>query len=44
MESKEFWLAIRQAILMALDAIEKFIQVKPTTAEIRRIYKGKEKT
>ncbi len=41
MEKREFWIAIRQALLMALDAIEKLLDMKPTTAEIRRIYKGR---
>ena len=32
----EFWLLIRQAVLAALDAIERRWDFSPTTAEIRR--------
>lgn len=39
MESKELWLAIRQALLMIVDAIEKQLQINPTTAELRRMRK-----
>jgi len=39
MEKREFWVGIRQAILMALDAIERMLEITPTTAEIRRQYK-----
>jgi len=36
MTDKEFWGRIRQAILAALDAIEKRWGFSPTTAEIRK--------
>jgi len=42
MEKRELWIGIRQAILMALDAIERMLEISPTTAEIRRQYKGRE--
>lgn len=41
MESKELWLAIRQALLMIVDAIEKQCGIAPTTSEMRKLYKGK---
>jgi len=41
MERREFWLGIRQALLMALDAMERMLEISPTTAEIRMMYKGK---
>jgi uncharacterized membrane protein len=41
MESKEVWVAIRQALLMVVDAIEKWLSISPTTSEMRRQYKGK---
>lgn len=34
--SREFWIAFRQAILMLLDALERELQIKPRTAELRR--------
>jgi len=41
MESNELWIAIRQALLMVVDAIEKFLHITPTTSEMRKQYKGK---
>jgi hypothetical protein len=36
---RALWEGIRQALLAALDAIERFLDVRPTTAEIRRQWK-----
>ena len=37
MEKKEkhFWLAIRQALLMAVDAIERLLEMHPRTSQLR---------
>jgi len=37
--SQAFWLSIRQAILMVVDAIERELNMKPTTAQIREYWK-----
>ncbi len=42
MEKREFWLSMRQALLMMIDAMERWLDISPTTAEIRRAYKGKQ--
>lgn len=34
-----FWMAIRQGLLMLVDAIEKLIGVKETTADLRKMRK-----
>ena len=34
--SREFWLAIRQALLMIVDALERELCLEPRTAELRR--------
>jgi hypothetical protein len=34
--SREFWIAIRQALLMVIDAIERELAIEPRTAEIRK--------
>ena len=41
-DDKGFWLLIRQALLMAVDAVERFKlpDLHPTTAEIRAWYKS----
>ena len=40
MIEREFWEAIRQALLMVVDAIEKFqLRYKMTTAQIRKQWK-----
>jgi hypothetical protein len=36
---KTFWIAMRQALLMQLDAIERRLGISPTTAELRRLAK-----
>ena len=36
MEDQEFWLAIRQALLALLDAVERRWNIKPRTSEIRK--------
>lgn len=40
--SREFWIAVRQALLMFLDALERELQISPRTAELRK--QGKEST
>ncbi len=39
MNDRILWEGLRQALLAALDAIERYLGVKPTTADIRRQYK-----
>ena len=34
--SREFWLQIRQALLMIIDAIERMLGIEPRTAELRK--------
>jgi hypothetical protein len=34
-ETREFWLAVRQALLMVLDALERMLDISPRTAELR---------
>jgi hypothetical protein len=36
MRERELWMGIRQALLMAVDAIERWLGVTPRTAELRR--------
>ena len=36
MSDTEFWLAVRQALLMLIDAIERRWQIAPRTAELRK--------
>ena len=36
----EFWLAIRQALLMLLDVLERKLGIRPTTAEIRKWHRN----
>lgn len=36
---RTFWLAVRQAVLMFLDALERRLRIEPTTADIRKQYK-----
>lgn len=36
MTDREFWLGIRQALLMALDALERKLSIEPRTAELRK--------
>ena len=38
MDEREFALAMRRAMLMAIDAIERRFGVEPRTAELRRLY------
>jgi hypothetical protein len=37
MADREFWMLIRQALLMALDAIERMLEIQPRTAELRKL-------
>jgi hypothetical protein len=36
MRERELWMGIRQALLMAVDAIERWLEITPRTAELRR--------
>lgn len=38
--TRRLWLAIRQALLMVVDAIERELDIEPRTAELRRTMKG----
>jgi len=38
--NRDFLFAIRQALLMALDALERKLGIEPRTAEIRRLYRA----
>jgi hypothetical protein len=38
-EDREFWLAVRRALLMVLDALERKLSINPTTAEMRSRYR-----
>ena len=35
-DSRDLWLAVRQALLMIVDAIERALGMAPRTAELRR--------
>jgi hypothetical protein len=35
-DSRELWLAVRQALLMIVDAIERALGIAPRTAELRK--------
>ena len=37
---RAFWMAIRQALLMALDAIERELNISPRTSELRKLAKS----
>jgi len=37
--SRQFWMKLRQGLLMIVDAIEDELGMSPTTAEIRREFK-----
>lgn len=34
---RAFWGAMRQALLMALDALERYMGIEPRTAELRKL-------
>lgn len=38
--SPKFWMSIRQAILMVVDAIERELDIKPRTSKLRSFYKA----
>ena len=42
--TREFWMAVRQAVLMFLDALERELSIEPRTAELRRMVKRERKT
>ncbi|HUW09675.1 MAG TPA: hypothetical protein VM537_08080 [Anaerolineae bacterium] len=35
MEDRDFWLAVRRALLIVLSAMEKHLGIRPTTAQLR---------
>ena len=35
MKEKEFWMALRQALLMMVDAIERMLLISPRTSKLR---------
>ena len=37
---REFWLAVRQALLMVVDALERELCITPRTSELRKGFKG----
>ena len=41
--SRDFWMAVRQAVLMFLDALERELCISPRTAELRRREKGRDR-
>ena len=38
-DERVFWMAVRQALLMMLDALERWLGIAPRTAELRRMSK-----
>ena len=36
---RDFWVAVRQVLLMVLDALERMLDISPRTAELRRMQK-----
>jgi hypothetical protein len=40
---REFWMLIRQALLMVVDAIERRLEISPRTSELKRQLKNKSK-
>jgi hypothetical protein len=39
MNDNEFWMLIRQSLLLIVDAIERKWGIKPSTSEIRKMFK-----
>lgn len=39
---REFWLAVRQALLMVVDALERELGIAPRTSELRKERRGAE--
>lgn len=39
---REFWILIRQAILLMVDAIERRLDIHPRTAELRKEARGQQ--
>jgi hypothetical protein len=44
MDDREFWMAVRQALLMMLDALERKLDINPRTAELRHAAKSERMT
>ena len=43
MNEREFWLMVRQGLLMIIDAIERVkVGIEPRTAELRKILKSQQ--
>lgn len=41
---REFWVAVRQALLMLVDALERELGISPRTAELRKQNKQPERS
>jgi hypothetical protein len=41
--SRQFWMAIRQALLMVVNSLEEELQIEPRTSELRRWWKEQRK-
>jgi hypothetical protein len=39
--TREFWMCLRNALLSVVDAIERMLDITPTTAQIRRQARGR---
>lgn len=39
-KTRALWMTIRQALLLLVDGIERFLDVQPRTAELRKDRKG----
>ena len=42
--SRQFWVAVRQAMLMLVDALERELSIAPRTAELRKQNKQPERS
>lgn len=41
-DDRDFWMAIRTALLMILDALERRLCIEPRTSEIRKAWRCRE--
>jgi hypothetical protein len=41
MTDRAFWISVREALLLLVSAIEKMLDIRPSTAECRKRAKGK---
>ena len=42
--ARDLWLTIRQALLLLVDGIERFLDIEPRTSELRRARKQPERS